>query len=97
MDFDRLAEIRSNLEVPVVLHGASGIPDDDLATAIELGVSKVNIDTEIRGAFRDGVKEAFDADAEVTDPRKILRPAIEKMTALVRAKMVALGSSGKAD
>jgi len=95
LDFDRLAKIRSIVNVPIVLHGSSGVPDKDIEKAISLGVSKVNIDTNIREAFVKGVREAVKNPKEI-DPRKILGPAREEMTAIVREKIRLFGSSGKA-
>ncbi|MCR4440656.1 MAG: class II fructose-1,6-bisphosphate aldolase [Peptococcaceae bacterium] len=95
LDFDRLAKVRSLVNVPIVLHGSSGVPDKDIQKAISLGVRKVNIDTNIREAFVKGVREAVKNPKEI-DPRKILGPAREEMTAIVREKIRLFGSSGKA-
>ena len=58
LDFERLAAIRARVDVPLVLHGASGLPDEDVQRAIELGVAKVNVNTELRRAFRDAFDRA---------------------------------------
>ncbi|HDZ86972.1 MAG TPA: ketose-bisphosphate aldolase, partial [Actinobacteria bacterium] len=84
LDFDRLAEIADatkDTDVLLVLHGASGIPDEDIRTAIDIGVSKINIDTEIRNAFKQGVTKFVEENPDVIDPRKILKPASDNMTA----------------
>ena len=96
LDFERLAKIRSLVNVPIVLHGSSGVPDKDIIKAISLGVSKVNIDTNIREAFVKGVRSVVANDPNEIDPRKILGPAREEMTAIVREKIRLFGSSGKA-
>lgn len=96
LDFDRLKEIEENTDCLLVLHGASGIPDGDIRKAIGLGVTKINIDTEIRDAFRRGVAEFIQQNPQVIDPRKILKPAIDEMTEVVRRKVKLFGSSGKA-
>lgn len=96
LDFQRLEEIRKLVDIPLVLHGASGIPDEMIRTAIEIGIDKINIDTEIRNAFRQAVAKFVEENPEVIDPRKILIPAIEAMTEVVRKKIRLFGSSGRA-
>jgi len=96
LDFDRLRAIRDNVDVPLVLHGASGIPDHQIRTAVSLGICKINIDTEIRHAFATAVRKYMAENPEQIDPRKILRPAIEAMQAVVERKIELFGSAGKA-
>lgn len=95
LDFDRLAVIRDLVDIPIVLHGSSGVPDKDVQKAISLGVRKVNIDTNIREAFVKGVREAV-RDPKEIDPRKLLGPARDEMTAIVREKIRVFGSNNKA-
>lgn len=95
LDFERLKEIDSRVDVPLVLHGASGVPDDDIRRAISMGVRKINIDTELRVAFVEGIKDIMARYPEEIDPRKILGPAREGMSAVVREKMRLFGCSGK--
>lgn len=96
LDFERLAKIRSLINIPIVMHGSSGVSDQDVQKAISLGVSKVNIDTNIREAFVRGVREVVMNNPKEIDPRKILGPAREAMTAIVREKIRIFGSSQKA-
>ncbi|MFY9378355.1 MAG: class II fructose-1,6-bisphosphate aldolase [Peptococcia bacterium] len=96
LDFERLEKIRANTDVPLVLHGSSGVPDKDIRRAVELGIRKVNIDTNIREAFVRGIKKVIAERPEEIDPRKILGPAMEEMTTIVREKIRLFGSSGKA-
>lgn len=96
LDFDRLAKIRELVPVPIVLHGSSGVPDDAIRRAVELGVRKINIDTNIREAFVKGVKDTLAKNPDEIDPRKILGPAKAEMTAIIREKIRLFGSSGKA-
>ena len=96
LDLDRLSVIRGKINCPIVLHGSSGVPDDTLREAIRRGVSKVNIDTNIREAFMAGVKQVVFDNPDEIDPRKPLGLAREKMTAIVREKIQIFGSSGKA-
>jgi fructose-bisphosphate aldolase class II len=96
LDFDRLAQIQKLVDIPIVMHGSSGVPDKDVQKAISLGVRKVNIDTNIREAFVKGVKDVLNKNPQEIDPRKILGPAREAMTEIVREKIRVFGSSGKA-
>ncbi|MBZ4665110.1 class II fructose-1,6-bisphosphate aldolase [Mahella sp.] len=96
LDFDRLATIRSMLDIPIVLHGASGVPDDSIRKAVERGVCKINIDTEIRQSFTKAVREILADNSAEYDPRKILGAAKETMVETVRNKMRLFGCSGQA-
>ena len=60
LDFDRLDEIKKLVNIPVVLHGASGIPEDSIKRAVSLGVNKINIDTDLRQGFTDAIKNLFE-------------------------------------
>ncbi|MGI6587932.1 MAG: class II fructose-1,6-bisphosphate aldolase [Peptococcia bacterium] len=96
LDFERLARIRALVDIPIVMHGSSGVPDADIKKAISLGVRKVNIDTNIRQAFVQGIKGAMAKSPREIDPRKLLGPAREAMTAIVREKIRVFGSKGQA-
>lgn len=98
LHFDRLKAIKDKIgdKALLVLHGASGIPDEDIKTAISLGVTKINIDTETRDAFKRGVAGFMQENPDVIDPRKILKPAMEEMYKIVSGKIRLFESSGKA-
>jgi len=96
LDFQRLKEIRGLVNIPIVLHGSSGVPDDQITRAIELGVRKINIDTNIREAFVGAMRKALDENAEEIDPRKVLGPARAAVVAVIREKIRLFGSAGKA-
>ncbi|WP_347489399.1 class II fructose-1,6-bisphosphate aldolase [Desulfoscipio sp. XC116] len=96
LDFARLEKIRSLVNIPIVLHGSSGVPEEAVREAIRLGVCKVNIDTNIREAFVDRCREVIDEYPDEIDPRKILGPAREAAVELIREKIRIFGSSGKA-
>lgn len=96
LDFDRLAEIRSMLDIPIVLHGASGVPDDSIRKAVERGVCKINIDTEIRQSFTGAVRKILADNPAEYDPRKIVGAAKEAMVETVRGKMRLFGCAGRA-
>ncbi|NLW44021.1 MAG: class II fructose-1,6-bisphosphate aldolase [Syntrophomonadaceae bacterium] len=96
LDFERLEKIRSLVNIPIVLHGSSGVPDESITKAISLGVRKVNIDTNIREAFVARLKQEMDKNPAEIDPRKLLGPAREAAVELIREKIRLFGSSGKA-
>jgi len=96
LDFNRLEEINKLVATPLVLHGASGVPDEAITKAISQGICKVNIDTQLRQAFVAGVKKVLEANPKEIDPRKVLGPAKDAMKAVVKEKMRLFGCSGKA-
>lgn len=96
LDFHRLEKIRSLINCPIVLHGSSGVPDEAIRKAITLGVRKVNIDTNIREAFVEACRQVLNKDAKEIDPRKVLGPARDAATAVIREKIRVFGSNGKA-
>ena len=96
LDFARLEKIRSLVNIPIVLHGSSGVPDEAIKKAISLGICKVNIDTNIREAFVDSCRKVMADLPDEIDPRKILGPAREATVALIKEKIRLFGSSGKA-
>ncbi|MCG0277040.1 MAG: class II fructose-1,6-bisphosphate aldolase [Thermanaeromonas sp.] len=96
LDFDRLKRIRELTRIPLVLHGSSGVPDEAIRRAVSLGVRKVNIDTDIRLAFLQKVREELDRRPEEIDPRRILGPAREAAREAIRYKMRVFGCAGRA-
>ena len=87
-------------EMPLVLHGGTGIPEDMIKKAISLGVAKINVNTECQLAFaaatRKYVEEGKDLQGKGFDPRKLLAPGFEAIKATVKEKMELFGSVGKA-
>jgi fructose-bisphosphate aldolase class II len=96
LDFPRLKRIKELTGAPIVLHGSSGVPDDAIRKAISLGVSKINIDTDIRQAFTRGINEFIKKNPDNIDPRKMLAPAKVEMKKKVKEKMRLFGCAGKA-
>lgn len=95
--FERLRAIREAVKVPLVLHGGSGLPADDIRRAVGCGVVKVNIDTELREAFHGAlVGHREDALGHSVDPRALLSATREAIEKVVAEKVVLLGSAGKA-
>ena len=95
LDLERLAQIAAATELPLVLHGASGVVRDDLECAVAGGIAKVNVATELSLAFTKAVRGSLQ-DASLHDPRVYLGAGREAMIAQARDIMQALGSSGKA-
>ncbi len=99
--FDTLAAIQELTgEMPLVLHGGTGIPADMIKKAITLGVSKINVNTECQLAFADATRKYIEAGKDLEgkgfDPRKLLAPGFEAIKATVKEKMELFGSVGKA-
>lgn len=96
IDFDRIKAIRELVDVPLVLHGSSGVPEESIRRAISLGISKINIDTDVRATFAKGVKEFLLENPDEIDPRKILGPARKAMKEAIKKKIEIFGSVDKA-
>lgn len=91
LDHDLIARLRAAVPVPLVLHGSSGVPDDELAKAVQGGLVKINIGTALNTAFTGAVRERLAADASVVDPRKYLAPARDAMAAVVAHLLTVIG------
>ncbi len=101
LSFDTLARVQEKTgEMPLVLHGGTGIPADMIRRAISLGVAKINVNTECQLAFaaatRGYVEAGKDLSGKGFDPRKLLAPGVDAIRATVREKMELFGSIGKA-
>ena len=96
LDIERLKEIRKVVEVPLILHGASGLSDGAVQACIKEGICKVNFATELRIAYTEGVKELLAKDEKAFDPKKYGTVAMEKVKEVVRARMKVCGCIGKA-
>jgi ketose-bisphosphate aldolase len=87
LNIERLKEISKIINIPLVLHGGSGIPNEEIKIAIGLGISKINVNTEIRVAFTEGLKEAIAKNPGETTPYKIFPLAIEAVGNVVKEKI----------
>ena len=101
LSFDTLAAVNAKVgELPLVLHGGTGIPADQIKKAISLGVAKINVNTECQLSFaaatRKYIEEGKDLQGKGFDPRKVLAPGFEAIKATVKEKMELFGSIGKA-
>ena len=101
LDFDTLAAIKAKVgNMPLVLHGGTGIPAEMIRKAISLGVCKINVNTECQWAFQEATRKYIEAGKDLQgkgfDPRKLLAPGAEAIKNCVREKMELFGSLGKA-
>ena len=99
--FDVLEAIKAKTgDMPLVLHGGTGIPDDMIKKAISLGVAKINVNTECQLVFQEAtrkyIEEGKDLQGKGFDPRKLLNPGFEAIKAKVAEKITTFGSVGKA-
>ncbi|MFB7449809.1 ketose-bisphosphate aldolase [Streptomyces sp. NPDC056194] len=83
LDLDLIARLKESLDIPLVLHGSSGVDDADLAKAVAAGMTKVNISTHLNKLFTHTVRERLEAAPSVADPRKYLGPARDAVAAEV--------------
>lgn len=95
LDFERLEEISKLIKRPFSLHGGSGIPKNQIRRAIELGITKVNVNTELRMAFKEGMLNEFDLRPDEVVPYKYLPAGAEAVSKVVEQKIRLFGSEGK--
>ncbi len=96
VNVDVLTSIRNAIPTPLVMHGTSGVPDDQVKECVSKGICKVNYATDLRIAFMEGVKAHLAEKPDDYDPKKFGIPAMEKVKAYVIQKMEMLGSCNKA-
>jgi fructose-bisphosphate aldolase class II len=102
LEFEALAAIKAKVgEMPLVLHGGTGIPEDQIKKAISLGITKINVNTECQWAFQQATRKYIEAGKDLEgkgfDPRKLLAPGTEAIKEVVKTKMEMFGSVGKAE
>ncbi len=96
VDLPRLQKIAKAVDVPLVMHGGSGLRDVDFKKAIAHGISIINIDTNLRIAFKNALQKNLNKQSDLIDPRKILTPSITAMQAEVERIIKVFGSQNKA-
>jgi tagatose 1,6-diphosphate aldolase GatY/KbaY len=96
LDVNRLSEIRAVVEIPLVLHGTSGVPDDQVRDCVNRGICKVNYATDLRIAFSNGVKQYLKENPDAFDPKKYSAVGRDLVKKYVMQKMEVVGSAGKA-
>jgi fructose-bisphosphate aldolase class II len=94
LDHELIAALRDAVPVPLVLHGSSGVADDELTRAVSHGIVKVNVGTILNVAFTGAVRAHLDSRRDVVDPRKYLAPAREELAAVVTRIIAAVGAAG---
>ena len=99
LDLEKLAQIKEAVgeKVFLVLHGGSGIPSQDVKKGIEIGIVKVNVNTDLRLAYSQALIDQFKKDPKETTPYKILEPVIEMVKKVVGEKIMLFGSDNKVE
>ncbi len=95
LDKERLSEIRKVVSIPLVLHGASGLSDDDVRDCVSRGICKVNFATELRVAYTDGIKELLKEKPDTFDPKSLGKAGMDKVKELVKGRILVCGSDNK--
>jgi fructose-bisphosphate aldolase class II len=101
LSFETLAAVKGKVgDMPLVLHGGTGIPEDQIKKAISLGVAKINVNTELQWAFQKATRKYIEDGKDLVgkgfDPRKLLAPGYDAMRETVKEKLTLFGSAGKA-
>jgi len=96
LDLERISAIAAVVPIPIVLHGASGVPDEAFGEIISRGISKINVGTQLMKSFSAGMRKTIAENPEIIDIRKLLKPGMEMMKEAVRAKVRLFKSNGKA-
>lgn len=97
LDKERLSQIREKVSIPLVLHGASGISDDEVKDCVRRGICKVNFATELRVAYTDAVKDLLKEKPETFDPKAFGNVGMDAVKKLVMNRMEVCGCAGKAE
>ena len=97
LDLDRLSQIKEVVDIPLVLHGTSGVPDEVVTESVNRGICKVNYATDLRIAFTKGVKKVLDANPDTIDPKKYNSQGREEVKEYVKSKIIVVKSAGQAN
>ncbi|HKS97958.1 MAG TPA: ketose-bisphosphate aldolase [Rugosimonospora sp.] len=95
LKLDLLKEIKSRVQIPLVLHGGSGNPDDEIAEASRIGINKINISTDIKIAYHNKMREVLGSDPKTREPNAIQPPCVEAMKIVAAQKIDLFGAAGK--
>ena len=96
LDLDRLKDIQKVVDIPLVLHGGSGLPEALVQKTIQMGICKVNVSTELKNAFASGLRRYFSKHPEENDPRKYFQEAVAELKQIVTNKIHMCHSGQKA-
>ena len=95
LKIDLLREIKSRVQIPLVLHGGSNNPDDEIAEAARIGINKINISTDIKVAYHNKMREVLGSDPKVREPNAIQPACIDAMKVVAAQKIGLFGAAGK--
>lgn len=95
LKLDLLKEIKSRVSIPLVLHGGSGNPDDEIREAARIGINKINISTDIKMAYHDKMREVLGDDPKLREPNAVQPACIEAMKVVAAEKIELFGAAGK--
>ncbi|MFF5289648.1 ketose-bisphosphate aldolase [Paractinoplanes globisporus] len=95
LKLDLLKEIKSRVQIPLVLHGGSGNPDDEIREAARIGINKINISTDIKVAYHNKMREVLGNDPKVREPNAIQPACIDAMKVVAAQKIELFGAAGK--
>lgn len=96
LKLDLLKEIKSRVQIPLVLHGGSGNPDDEIREAARIGINKINISTDIKVAYHNKMREVLGSDPKVREPNSIQPACLEAMKVVAAQKIELFGAAGRA-
>jgi len=96
LDLERLQAIRKQVSIPLVLHGSSGVSDNDIKQGVTMGLSKVNVATQLAQAFTTAIRDVLNKDDSLVDPRKYMSAGRNAQMEIVRERIRFFGSSGRA-
>lgn len=97
LDLNRLSQIKEVVDIPLVLHGTSGVPDEIVTECVNRGICKVNYATDLRIAFTKGVKKVLEENPDTIDPKKYNSQGREEVKEYVKSKMIVVKSAGQAN
>ena len=95
LDKERLSQIRQVVSIPLVLHGASGLSDEEVRECVARGICKVNFATELRSAYTDAMKKLLASQPDTFDPKKFGKAGMDAVTELVKNRMTVCGCCGR--
>lgn len=95
LDFDRMLEISQKVNVPLVLHGGTGIYDEQIKKAISCGICKININTDLQIVWSEAVRNFLNNDKKIYDPRKIIKSGENAIKEKIKEKIILFGSNNK--
>ena len=95
INFELIKQIKRELNIPLVLHGGTGIPDSIIRKSIECGINKINVNTELQDVWAKGVKEGLLNDEKLYDPRKIISLGEKNLKEAVKNKIILFGSANR--